>query len=105
MNSFAPGQTGGIGGVSWRLVRGRKHPEDIRLDILVPDWTALTMGFCGFASEVFYWNENILFPPPHLRGGAMYLDFLKDAAYNGWEQANEKLQAQRRAAAARRAAA
>ena len=86
---------GRFGNIHWRVVEGRKSEDDLRLDLLVPRWTAVPMGLGFLFADFFYENENVLYPPSRYRGGQMYLDFCGGAAHLGWEHARQLLAEQR----------
>lgn len=95
---FRSGDGGEIGGIPWRIVTGMKSEDDLRMDIQVGEkWVAVKMDLGFLMADFFYENENVLYPPSQgFRGGQMYLDFCRGAAYMGWTHASETLSDQRR---------
>jgi hypothetical protein len=93
---FNAGMGGDIGGVKWRVVQGKKAENDMRLDILVPRWTAVSMGVGFLFADMFHENEDLLYPPSRgYQGGDMYLRFCEGATRVGWETAYDMLKQQR----------
>ena len=84
-----------IDGISFRIVRGRKGPNDLRLDWYVDgQWRPIHMRIAALLTDFFYENEDVLYPPP-AKGGQKILDYLRWAAKNGWEKAEAGLRAER----------
>lgn len=102
---FRVGDNGTIGGVSWRVVQGRKSPSDLRLDLYVPRWVppSMTLGF--LFADFYAQNERTLAEEGYLarsvaaQPGQRYLNFLTAAMepWIGWEGARDQLEYERKA--------
>jgi hypothetical protein len=98
---FRAGAVGQAGGVEYRIVQGKKHPDDLRLDLRARDWVPVGMALGFLLSDFFNENENVLYPPEQgFKGGKMWLDYLIGAAEAGWEAAADLLRDQRERRAA-----
>lgn len=84
-----------LDGLRFRVVAGRKSPDDLRLECWVDgSWRPVRMALGAFLADFFYENEEVLFPYPK-KGGRKYLDYLRDAAKYGWEKADAVLRVER----------
>lgn len=107
---FAVGQHGEIGGVQWRVVQGRKAPDDLRLDIRCPRFVAVKMDVGFLFADFYAQNERTLALAGYLARsvattpGQRYINFLVGAQRMGWEVAAEQLAFERAEAASRRVA-
>jgi hypothetical protein len=90
-----------IGGVRIRVVKGRKAPNDMKLEIccnedatsLEQRWQAVPMTLVAYMTEFFYKNEDVLYPRSEgYLGGEKFLMFLRDAVENGYETATAGLE-------------
>lgn len=89
------GQSFSIDDMHFRVVAGKKGPDDLRLDQLVDGkWVAVRMAVGGMMADFFFENEEVLYPPP-AKGGKKYLDYVRDAARFGWERAEAALRVER----------
>jgi hypothetical protein len=102
---YEPGRFFNFGQLDLRIVQGEKAPEDRRLDVRCPTWEPVKMALGGLLTDFFYENEQILYPPtPNVgrgrgqRGGAYYLDAMKEAAATGWRPVALRIEAERSAA-------
>lgn len=102
--SFAPGDCIEIGGVHLRFVQGAKAPNDVRLDIFVPDWTAVSMKLGYVMADFYAQNERILYPARGDQAGDRYIIACQGAQRLGWEDAAAQLDYEREEAKRRRAA-
>lgn len=85
-----------------RVVRGRKSAQDLKLEWLVGgQWVAVPMAAAALLTDFFYENEDCLYPPP-AAGGEYLLAYLRQAAENGWQSADARLQNEKLAAQAAR---
>lgn len=100
---FQAGDNGSIGGVEWRITNGRKVERkgrpvtgDLRLELWVPEWTPVKMALGFLEADFYYQNENRLYPQNlGFQGGERYLNFVRGAAYLGWEAAVAQLDDER----------
>jgi hypothetical protein len=77
---------------------GKKARDDLRIDWATTNgWAAVRMVTVFMLADFFYENEDYLFPVGRYRGGAMFLDAVRDACLNGWTGADERLEEQKRA--------
>jgi hypothetical protein len=99
--TFHAGQSGDIGGVRWRVVRGSKSLRDLRLEIQCPRFVAVKMDLGFLFSDFYAQNERTLSEDGYLarsvatRSGERYLNYLKGAQVLGWEIASEQLAEER----------
>lgn len=93
MRRFQAGQTGDFNGIQWRIVNGKKHPEDLRLDICSPSWRSIPMALSFLEADFFTENERVLYPNGDRD---KYLKFLRGAVILGWEVAHDQLEEEKR---------
>lgn len=88
MRRFAAGDAWEIGGVRYRVVTGKKGPDDLRLEwsAATGKWTAVEMAHAACQTDFFCENEDYLYPPPQ-QGGQYFMDFLHKARGLGWDAA------------------
>lgn len=100
---FEPGDQFPVGGYTHvRFVQGDKAAEDVRMEMLVPQWCKVSMKL-GFVLADFYaQNERVLYPGLGQRAGDKYITFCRAAQFLGWEAAAEQLDLERQIARARR---
>lgn len=99
--SFRAGDHGEIFGVEWRIVRGRKHPEDLRLEIRTPKFLPVSMVLGYLFADFYAQNERVLYP--HIRdAGRRYRIAIHGAQTLGWQDAADQLAYEREQANARR---
>lgn len=92
---FRDGQHFEFGDVEYRIVRGRKGPDDLRLDRRFHSrWVPVTLDDTFLVVDVIADNENVLFPPPASGGGKVW-KALKTALQYGWHRARHDLQLER----------
>lgn len=98
---FNIGDSGNIGGIEWRVVRGEKTLNDIVLQFRIGDseWVKPKMAV-GFLQHDFhtqaedrlkadgYFNTSAL-------GGGMYANLARSAGQVGWEWSAGKVEGQR----------
>lgn len=102
---FHVGQTGFIApAVEWRVVQGKKAPDDLRLDIRSVRFAPVSMKLGFLFADFYAQNEQTL-----QRRGAIkirpgvpahdrYLAFIEGAMHMGWEDASDQLDLERQAA-------
>ena len=96
MRRWRDGDTGTLDGVRYRVVRGAKGPDDLRLDWLIGGkWRAVHMRVAAMLADFFYENEDALYPPPRYKGGRKVLTYLRHAGLHGWEKAEAGLRVER----------
>lgn len=87
-----------VDGLWFKVERGKKAPDDLRLDILAAyrdEETGLvearalpvSMSFSAILADFFYENENVLYPPPRFKGGKRHSQHMALAEQQGWEVA------------------
>lgn len=102
-----------VDGVWFRVVPGKKSPDDLKLEMLVPKrnvdgsvgtkWLAVHMSLGALLADFFYENEDILFPPEDgYKGGEYHSKHLRQAEEEGYEAATKTLRATQAKKAARR---
>lgn len=86
-----------LDGIHYRVVRGVKGPDDLRLDHLIDGtWRPIHMRQGALLADFFFENEDVLYPPPQYKGGKKYLEYVRDAARCGWEKTEAVLRLERR---------
>lgn len=81
--------------MQFRIVRGAKSPDDLRLDWYIDGhWIAVPMMVGGFLADFFGENEDVLYPPP-AKGGAKYIEYLRWSWKHGVDRAQAGLEAER----------
>jgi hypothetical protein len=94
---FAPGLSGTLNGIEWRVVKGHKKDGDLRLELRALEFRAVPMALGFLCADFFYENENVLYPPSEgFLGGEKYLRGLKGAVALGWRAAMDWLEDERR---------
>lgn len=84
-----------VDGVGYRVVRGSKSQNDLRLDWRAGGgWRPVAMRTGALLADFFYENEHVLYPPPRLQGGERYLGYIEQAARGGWAPAELTLREQ-----------
>ena len=92
---FHDGETFEIPPLQYRLVRGRKGPDDLRLDWRwVTDWRPVELDHVALIVDAIADNENILYPPPAAGGGKVY-QLVRQALREGWRKARHDLHLER----------
>lgn len=103
MTHFIDGDTFEVSGLHFRVVRGSKSPDDLRLEWSTGgQWWPVHMAAVALMADFFYENEDRLYPPPRYRGGRYFLDYLYESVIKGWERADLKLRLEKRGAALQR---
>ena len=88
--------------MQYRLVRGRKGPNDLVLQWrYLGDWRPVELDHVAVIVDAIADNENVLYPPP-ARGGAKVYGFVRQALKDGWRPAVHDLHLERGNAQARR---
>jgi hypothetical protein len=96
MSQFHIGQKLDLGGLFFRVEQGQKRPDDLVLDVWVPDvhssgeWRPVEMRVVGMAHAFFCENEDRIFPPPRYLGAQCWREFLR-LCEGDWEQASKRL--------------
>jgi hypothetical protein len=94
--------SGDLAGIQWRIVQGRKSPDDLRLEIRCTDWVPPTMALGFLFADFYAQNEETLRQDGYLRissgrnAGERYLNFIKGAMFLGWKAAYDQLMFERR---------
>jgi hypothetical protein len=92
---FQLGETFEIPPMQYRLVRGTKSPEDLRLDWRwATDWRPVELDHVALILDAIADNENVLYPPP-AAGGAKVWRFAMTAFRQGWRKARHDLHLER----------
>jgi len=100
---FHEGEQFEIGNVQYRVVRGKKGPDDLRIDRrFATDWQPVTLDDTFLILDFIADNENVLYPPP-AKGGAKVLEAVKIALQFGWRRARHDLHLERQLRDERRA--
>lgn len=101
---WTPGPITDLSASRYRVVRGVKHDDDLRLERLDSGrWVPVFMEEAFLMADFFYENENARNPSmPHWRenGGTYFLKEVVDATRSGWLAPTRRLRAHRRRAAA-----
>lgn len=93
---FHVGDVGDIAGVRWRVVQGKKAPEDLRLDLCAPRFVPVSMGVGFLLADFLCENEEYLYPRAKgFSGGDRYMRFVDGTRLLGWEAAYEQLKQER----------
>jgi len=93
---FEAGEFHECDGIGFRIVKGVKSPEDLRLDWWTgSEWRAISSKTVGFMAEFIYENEHVLYPPP-LQGGEKFVAYLKHSIQHGTGKAQAGLDVERR---------
>lgn len=81
--------------MQYRTVRGKKGPNDLRLDWrYIGEWRPVELDHVGLIVDAVADNENVLYPPP-AKGGAKVYAFLCTALREGWRKARTVLHEER----------
>ena len=92
---FHVGETFDIPPMQYRLVRGRKGPDDIRLEWRwCTDWRPAELDHVALIVDVVADNENVLYPLPAAGGGKTWA-FVRSAFKDGWLKARHDLHLER----------
>jgi hypothetical protein len=92
---FRLGDTFEIAPMQYRLVRGSKHPDDLRLDWRwTTEWRPVELDHVALIVDAIADNENVLYPPP-AAGGAKVVQFVIAALRHGWRTARHDLHLER----------
>lgn len=100
--TFKPGDNFELGGVHFRFVQGRKDPDDVRMDLLIPRWVPVSMKLGYVMADFYAQNERVLYPYRGDKAGDRYIIACQVAQFAGWEEAAAQLDYEREQAAARR---
>ena len=94
---FAAGDTFELAGIWFRVVEGRKGPEDLRMDWLTESgWVAIPFVVLYLLTHFLTENEDVLYPPP-AAGGDKLMTELWWARRRGWRHAEARLEAEKAA--------
>ena len=90
------GDEGYCNEIRYRVVTGRKGPDDLRLDLFINgDWQPAKMEIGFLMADFFFENEHALYPRARgYRGGFEYLKALQDASRYGWQATQRQLRTQ-----------
>ena len=92
---FHDGEVFDIPPMQYRVVRGKKGPDDLRLDWRwATDWRPVELDHVAIIVDAIADNENVLYPPP-ARGGAKTWTFVQTAFKHGWRKARHDLHLER----------
>jgi hypothetical protein len=98
---FHAGETFRIPPMEYRLERGKKGVDDLRLDWRYSDddgrispWRPVELDHVALILDAIADNENILYPPP-ASGGAYVTRFVRTVFREGWCKARTELHLQR----------
>lgn len=92
---FHDGDVFDIPPMQYRIVRGKKGPEDLRLDWRwTTDWRPVELDHVAIIVDAIADNENVLYPPP-ASGGAKTWRFVQTAFKFGWRRARNDLHLER----------
>ena len=98
---FHAGDTFRIPPMDYRLERGKKGPDDLRLDWRYHDdqgrispWRPVELDHVALIVDAIADNENVLYPLP-ASGGAYVWRFVRTAFKDGWHKARHDLHLQR----------
>ncbi len=92
---FHAGETFEVPPMEYRLVCGRKGPDDLVLEWRwATVWRPVELDHVALIVDVIADNENVLYPPP-AAGGGKVLAFVKTALRHGWRQARHDLHLER----------
>jgi hypothetical protein len=81
-----------LDGLKWRVVKGRKSPDDLRLEHMTPrGWRPTAMALLFMLTDFWYENEDLLYPKPRYQGAEYLLRAVRRAAVNGFQSEVEKL--------------
>lgn len=93
---FSTGDTFYLWPLEYQVVRGRKGPEDLVLQMRVGgDWCNVTMDHSFLQADFFVENEDYLYKTG--QGGGFFTDRLDMAVERGWVQAKNQLQREKHA--------
>lgn len=93
---FHAGDTFNIDGVDYRVVKGKKAIDDLRLDWWqAGSWRPVTLDHAALIVDMIAENEDVLYPPPRFKGGQMVMEFVQRARKHGWGAARSTLHQQR----------
>ena len=85
-----------IDGIWFRVVKGVKGPNDLRLDWNVGgSWRPVSFTSVFYMCDMFYENEAILYPERHHRGGEKLTDAIDTAIAYGWRVARDRVHQER----------
>lgn len=110
MRRFNDGDLFQFHGAMFRIVKGKKSADDLRLDMWLGtrtegQWVPVKASWLFLMSDFIYENEDALYPPGgRRRGGEKFMDALREAVDHGWVAATQTLEEERRNAAERRSA-
>lgn len=102
MRRWKEGDTAEVSGLKFRVVKGYKGPDDLRLEVFINndygDWVPVPMNLGFVLADFFGENEDHLYPPEQgYAGGNYYVNHLYLARKHGWEYAQNRLAAEKQA--------
>lgn len=84
-------------GLRFRVVQGKKSPDDLRVDVAVAgSWRPVRMELLFFLMDFFFENEEYLYPPPKFKGGLKILNAARTASMRGYRFAQQELSEEQR---------
>lgn len=94
-----------LDGLRWRVVKGRKSPDDLRLEHMTPKgWRPTAMALLFMLTDFWYENEDLLYPKPRYQGAEYLLRAVRRAAVNGYQSEVDKLEGEKQRKREREAA-
>jgi hypothetical protein len=97
---FAEGDRFHEGGIRFRVERGRKTDDDLRIDWYVAEsgqWVAIPMSVLFLLVDFFWENEHVIYPPSRgYQGGEKFWQALRGSWLHGWKSSQDGLAAERR---------
>lgn len=86
-----------LDGLRWRVVKGRKSPDDLRLEHMTPrGWRPTAMALVFMLTDFWYENEDLLYPKPRYQGAEYLLKAIRRAALNGHQSETDRLEGEKR---------
>lgn len=96
MRRWTEGTEFELDGLSWRVVKGRKAPGDLRLEHMTTSgWRPTAMALVFMLADFWYENEDLLYPKPKFQGADYLLRAIERAAKNGYQSEVERLEGEK----------
>ncbi len=96
MRQFTVGDRFSLGGLSFKVVPGKKRPDDLVVEVFVPEvhasgeWRPVEMRIAGMLHAFFCENEERLYPRPRFLGAECWKMWLRLCEAD-WRNADKKL--------------